>query len=194
MAVQAVSQLFTSWGSQVIRTFRLPSAPGEAPALPAAHQADTPEGCPVCRLHRELAEARSLLEGLAEKTEASGSVPSGLGGTLALVRECYATAHLRLGETRAARSDLGVRCSEVGLAIAEAEAAVPQPGEASPVAVRDAATKAAFAWREAYDLAAAYYSVPEPSRDRVATWFETARREGWDTETAMARLQEVLDG
>lgn len=159
LLVQA-GQACIAWLAQEVREAPVGGAEtGEGTAT-----APPPPGCPACQAHRELAEARSLLEGMALEADQQGRVPGHVASTLRLVETCLEVAEVRVGEIAQRRPELAARCEEARASIQAARTAVPARQDLDRTSAEHAAIAAAAAWRSGYALVAAYFA-PLPADD-----------------------------
>ena len=118
------------------------------------------EGCPVCAIHRKLAESERLMAGLAMATAQQGQIPHGLGGTIPLAHRQLAEAQGMLGAVAQVVPERQGQVRALGRQIAGAQAVLG--GQVTPRAVLTAHQACAAAWRESYELAWAAFSRGKP--------------------------------
>lgn len=173
----------------VTRGESVTTIPGELGAAPAGG-----EGCPVCALHRELAEAKGLTEGMAMRASSYGGVPPRLGGTLLLVRQNLLEAAQKLARVRAEAPQLARQCDTLTSRLASAEARLPTE-RGGVDECRRAHQAMQEAWQAAYNLSCDYFGVPHrQEQDRLQEWYELARSGKWDAQTAASNLRRIQDG
>lgn len=159
--VEQGSTALISWVAQWIRE-RPGRRGGAHPAEgePAAHGE---AGCPACKPHRELAEARGLAETMVDKADYDGSVPPHIASTVLVVRENLVAADHWAAIVAGARPDLAGQCQDLRTRIAEEMAALPDRSaldRAAAVRLHGAMTAC---WRQARDLADDYWRPgPDP--------------------------------
>jgi hypothetical protein len=119
-------------------------------------------GCPVCRLHREAAEARGLLEGLSLKTQNGERIPPGLGGTVPIARDCYQKADAYLRSVAIAAPQLQADCVELARAATSLHQQLSQ--QIAPDMLDSIVIKARRFWLESYELAYRFYTLPGGGR------------------------------
>lgn len=163
------------------------------PAQAPQHQED---GCPACKLHRQVAEGRGLADWLALNAQPDGSLPHPEAGTLPLIKLTLQEAAEQVQTLAASRPDLGDSCRQMQKRLTEAASQVPTDGQAKADDARQLAQQVDALWKETCSLVSAYWQAPAPAAasTNIQKWYQEARRNDWDEETAMRRLQEVLSG
>lgn len=173
----------------------------DLPPLPAPpHQAEpepqhAEDGCPACKLHSQMADARGLADRLAMVANPDGSLPHPQAGTLPLIQVTLRQAAGQVQTLAASRPDLAPRADALQAEINDTAAQVPVNGEGRAEDAKLIAVRVNQCWLESCELAEAYWSPPPPSASNIIRGvFRDTRQNGWDDETAMARLQEVISG
>ena len=155
------------------------------------------DGCPVCEIHRHVAEGYLLLEGLAETCRREGRIPEGIGGTIPL-----AQSHFRQAEEQAVTvgaADASLRLRVVELQGRLRDLADRMDGDLTSEQVPALAEGARAAWQESYGLADGAFRREPPASPETALaddplyrWLRRVRDEELDAEAAMGELRELL--
>lgn len=125
--------------------------------VPRAPAVGHNDACPVCRMHRHLAEADRLAAGLAIASQQQGRIPLGLGGTVPLMRRELAQARAlvpdletmlpdRRGELRSLQGSIGRSLQGI-------------EGTVDPSRAQDAARTIHESWWAAYQLAWSHFAA-----------------------------------
>lgn len=155
-------------------------------------------GCQPCQFHAQIAEAYLLLRQAAERTEATGNIPSGVGGTIPVARQRLADAERELTEIAASRPDL--RTAGIELQGHVTSLGVDLAGQVQPGALSDLRERAERCWELSYNLVLAYFeSPPEPGTpaeafhdDPLYQLIRRARADDWDADRFTQELRETL--
>lgn len=154
--------------------------------------------CPVCSVHRQTAEAYMLLEGLSERCQREGKIPSGLGGTIPLARDLLneagqGAAALAVADTRLRNDALTLQGHVVALSTA-------MGGDLTPDQVPPLAEEAKRAWQSSYALAETAFREETPktpaeavTHDPLFRWMHRVRTEDLDADAAMEELRTILN-
>ena len=192
IVVQHFGTLATSMVADYIRTRPQERTPAGAPILPPAASGDN---CPVCRAHREAAEAMALMEGLAGQVERSGELPAGLGGTVPLARRCLEEARDSLVAVAASFPDLHDEVRRADGVLAAAQSTLS--GTLAPSMVPSVARQTREAWQSCYELARLAFApaaAPAAQDDPLLAWVHRVRATDMTDDEAIAALKGVLDG
>ena len=192
---RSVGQLVVQWAANMIRSVPKEPSPPDLPlaALPVRPEAPVSPahegGCPACALHREAAEARGLINGLAEKSAGQAAIPRALGGTVPLAKLSYERVELLATSIAALRPDLGARCA--ALAGSAHALAAELSTTVVPAQVGGLSARADGLWRQTHDLTAAYFGEPPPQAT-LDSWLAWVKAEQPDNDAATARLRDLL--
>jgi hypothetical protein len=129
-----------------------------------------PDGCPACDPERNLGDAERKLAGIVLQADpATGRVPGHVAATVLLAEQSMRLSLARLDEIAAERPDLAGRTDDLRSRVETARSALPERGEVDLASARTAHAEVEECWREAHDLAVAYWAPRPPSSlDRVA--------------------------
>lgn len=194
MAIREVGSVCVMYGADYLRKSVKPPVPphlGESP-LPAGD--DHNGGCPLCSVHRHTAEAKGLVDGMAEHVTDTGEIPDGAGGTIPVARDCIDQAR---GELVTVAQNFPQLRPQIERADRELIAARDSlAGQQTAKTVQLAAVRVRDAWTACYELALdgfASMRQPPSDHDRLIHWIEDVRGSKMTTEEAVARLKaEVL--
>lgn len=160
-----------------------------APIPPPSAEGD---GCPVCRAHRESAEAMALLNGLSRQVDATGEIPSGLGGTIPLARKSVEDARASLVDTAMAFPNLRneIEDADRRLALTQSDLST----ELQPSVVSSVALHATEAWEACYELArVAFAPKTQGEHDPLIEWLNDVKDHPEMTnDEAISRLKGLL--
>ncbi len=168
------------------------------PLPPVAHLAPPhkEDGCPACKLHTQMADARGLADWLALNAQPDGSLPHPEAGTLPLIQVTLQQAARQVQTLAASRPDLAPHAGELAAKISDAADRVPTDGEAGAADAMVLSENVTALWKESCGLVSQYWRPPTAAdaSSTLRLWYQDARRNDWDENTALARLQEVLSG
>lgn len=190
-------KILTEYVSIAIRDGGLRGRESQSP--PPAHQED---GCPACQLHRELAEARGLMQGLENQTPADGMAPGHVRSTIALAATCLRSADGHLKNIVATRPDLLPDAQVLRTQLQEATDRLPEREHATADQVAAAATAVDQCWATGYAITTAYFGprpqvalpAPEPGDDELREWYAKATRDGLTPEEAIKEWRRTHGG
>jgi hypothetical protein len=148
---------------------RPPNRPPDAGDVTQPHVVD--DGCPACRLHRDLAEARGLADNLALAAQDNGGrPPRHVAHTAWLIRQCLEDARSRAETIATGRPDLQDHVSSLDARIEVALMRIPLDE-----IDQDQANLLAAAVHDCWDVGrqlANTYFEPKGPRSRLRAWVE----------------------
>ncbi len=137
---------------------------GEAPA-------HTDDGCPMCRVHADLAESERLLQAMIEKADAGGAIPEHFRGTVRLVElslRSDGSVQGNLARIAAERPELAEQVAELRRCVSRAHDDLPARSAIDVRTARTAHDAVHRCWQLSIDLCDAYYAAPTLSdQERV---------------------------
>lgn len=133
-------------------------------------EGSAPDGCPACDPERNLGDAERKLAGIVLQADpATGRVPGHVAATVMLAEQSMRLSLARLDEIATERPDLAGATEDLRAKVEAARAALPDRGAVDLASARTAHAEVEGCWREAHDLAVAYWAPrQQPALDRVA--------------------------